>query len=68
MDLPLPAELPPVRGIDNTDSFSVEDVALIIETVLPMVHQLVLGHHLLEKKDQPPLREDVDWRTLFELD
>jgi carbamoyltransferase len=30
--------------------------------------QLVLGHHLLEKKDQPPLREDVDWRTLFELD
>ncbi|HEX6739135.1 MAG TPA: carbamoyltransferase, partial [Vicinamibacteria bacterium] len=22
--------------------------------------QLVLGHHLLEKKDQPPLREDVD--------
>jgi carbamoyltransferase len=30
--------------------------------------QLVLGHHLLEKKDQPPLREDVDWRTLYELD
>jgi carbamoyltransferase len=30
--------------------------------------QLVLGHHLLEKKEQPPLREDVDWRTLFELD
>jgi carbamoyltransferase len=29
---------------------------------------LVLGHHLLEKADQPPLREDVDWRTLFELD
>jgi carbamoyltransferase len=29
---------------------------------------LVLGHHLLDKKDQPPLREDVDWRTLFELD
>jgi len=29
---------------------------------------LVLGHHLLEKKQQPPLREDVDWRTLFELD
>ena len=25
---------------------------------------LVLGHHLLDKKDQPPLREDVDWRTL----
>jgi carbamoyltransferase len=30
--------------------------------------QLVLGHHLLEKKEQAPLREDVDWRTLFELD
>ena len=29
---------------------------------------LVLGHHLLDKKDQPPLREDVDWRTLFEPD
>ena len=29
---------------------------------------LVLGHQLLEKKQQPPLREDVDWRTLFELD
>ena len=23
---------------------------------------LVLGHHLLDKKEQPPLREDVDWR------
>ena len=30
--------------------------------------QLVLGHYLLDKKEQPPLREDVDWRTLFELD
>ena len=30
--------------------------------------QLVLGHHLLDKKDQPPLREDVDWRSLYELD
>jgi carbamoyltransferase len=30
--------------------------------------QLVMGHHLLDKKDQPPLREDVDWRTQFELD
>jgi len=30
--------------------------------------QLVMGHHLLEKKDQPALREDVDWRTQFELD
>jgi len=29
---------------------------------------LVLGHHVLDKRDQPPLREDVDWRTLFELD
>jgi carbamoyltransferase len=29
---------------------------------------LVLGHHILDKKEQPPLREDVDWRTLFELD
>jgi carbamoyltransferase len=30
--------------------------------------QLVLGPYLLEKKEQPALREDVDWRTLFELD
>jgi len=29
---------------------------------------LVLGHHFLDKKEQPPLREDVDWRTLYELD
>jgi carbamoyltransferase len=29
---------------------------------------LVVGHFLLDKKEQPPLREDVDWRTLFELD
>jgi carbamoyltransferase len=29
---------------------------------------LVLGHHLLDKKQQPALREDVDWRTLFEPD
>jgi carbamoyltransferase len=29
---------------------------------------LVVGHYLLDKKEQPPLREDVDWRTLFELD
>jgi len=29
---------------------------------------LVLGHHLLDKKMQPPLREDVDWRSLYELD
>jgi carbamoyltransferase len=30
--------------------------------------QLVLGPYLLDKQEQPPLREDVDWRTLFELD
>jgi carbamoyltransferase len=30
--------------------------------------QLVLGPHLLEKTQQPPLREDVDWRSLYELD
>jgi carbamoyltransferase len=30
--------------------------------------ELVLGHHLLDKKEQPPLREDVDWRSLYELD
>ena len=29
---------------------------------------LVLGHFLLDKTQQPALREDVDWRTLFELD
>jgi carbamoyltransferase len=29
---------------------------------------LVLGHHMLDKKEQPPLREDVDWRSLYELD
>jgi carbamoyltransferase len=29
---------------------------------------LVLGHHFLDKKEQPPLREDVDWRSLYELD
>jgi carbamoyltransferase len=29
---------------------------------------LVMGHHVLDKKDQPPLREDVDWRSLYELD
>jgi carbamoyltransferase len=29
---------------------------------------LVLGHHVLDKQAQPPLRENVDWRTLFELD
>jgi carbamoyltransferase len=29
---------------------------------------LVLGSYLLDKKEQPALREDVDWRTQFELD
>jgi carbamoyltransferase len=29
---------------------------------------LVMGHQLLDKRQQPALREDVDWRTLFELD
>jgi carbamoyltransferase len=29
---------------------------------------LVLGPFLLEKGDQPSFEEDVDWRTLFELD
>jgi carbamoyltransferase len=29
---------------------------------------LVMGHYLLEKREQPPLREDVDWRALFQLD
>jgi carbamoyltransferase len=29
---------------------------------------LVLGHHLLDKKRQTPLREDIDWRSRFELD
>jgi len=28
----------------------------------------VLGHHVLDKRQQPPLREDVDWRSLYELD
>jgi carbamoyltransferase len=29
---------------------------------------LVLGRYLLDKREQPPFKEDVDWRTLFELD
>ena len=29
---------------------------------------LVMGSFLLDKKEQPPLREDVDWRTQYELD
>jgi carbamoyltransferase len=30
--------------------------------------RLVVGSFFLQKQDQPPLREDVDWRTLYELD
>ena len=30
--------------------------------------QLVLGPYLLDKKSQPPLRDDVDWRSLYDLD
>src|SRR5262245_48083991 len=29
---------------------------------------LVVGPYLLQKTEQPPLREDVDWRSLYELD
>jgi hypothetical protein len=29
---------------------------------------LVLSNCLLYKEEQPALKEDVDWRTLFELD
>ncbi|MCC6765489.1 MAG: carbamoyltransferase [Deltaproteobacteria bacterium] len=29
---------------------------------------LVLGSHVLEKDRQPPLTDDVDWRTLYQLD
>jgi carbamoyltransferase len=29
---------------------------------------LVLGSYLLDKRRQPPLREDVDWRSLYQLD
>ncbi len=29
---------------------------------------LVLGSFLLDKSRQPPLREDVDWRSLYQLD
>jgi carbamoyltransferase len=29
---------------------------------------LVIGSFLLEKADQPPLADDVDWRTQYELD
>jgi hypothetical protein len=29
---------------------------------------LVMDRFYMEKPDQPPLEEDVDWRELFELD
>ena len=29
---------------------------------------LVLGNYLLDKKDQPPLKEDIDWRKIFQPD
>jgi carbamoyltransferase len=29
---------------------------------------LVMDHFVLDKRDMQPLREDVDWRNLFELD
>ncbi len=29
---------------------------------------LVLGHFLLDKKEQPPLSGDSDWRKSYELD
>ncbi len=29
---------------------------------------LVLGSYLLDKKDQPPLKDDADWRSQYELD
>lgn len=41
---------------DIADAFAVEDVATIIETVLPMVHRLVLAHPIV--RVSPP---DADW-------
>ncbi len=29
---------------------------------------LAMGNHLLLKEEQPELREDVDWREIYELD
>ncbi|MCA9756832.1 MAG: carbamoyltransferase [Candidatus Eisenbacteria bacterium] len=29
---------------------------------------LVLGNYVLAKPDQPPLRDDIDWKTEFQLD
>jgi carbamoyltransferase len=32
------------------------------------IDYLVVGPFLLDKKDQPPLRDDIDWKKEFELD
>jgi carbamoyltransferase len=29
---------------------------------------LIMGSYLLDKKEQPPLKEDIDWKKEFELD
>jgi carbamoyltransferase len=29
---------------------------------------LIMGSYLLDKKDQPPLKDDIDWQKEFELD
>ncbi len=29
---------------------------------------LIMGTYLLDKKEQPPLKEDIDWQSEFELD
>lgn len=41
---------------DIADTFAVEDVATIIDAVLPMVHRLVLSHPIV--RVSPP---DADW-------
>jgi carbamoyltransferase len=63
-----------VPGIINT-SFNVRGEPIVCTPhdaylcfMRTNMDHLVLGHFLLDKKEQPPLREDVDWRTLFELD
>ncbi|MFH1194760.1 MAG: carbamoyltransferase [bacterium] len=32
------------------------------------IDYLVLGNYLLDKKEQPPLEKDIDWKKEFELD
>ena len=49
-------DAPPGPKPDTSDTFAVEDVAHIIETVLPMVHRLVLAHAIV--RVSPP---DADW-------